>query len=200
MSRTKREGMKYFPLDVDFFSDKRIRRLISNFGADGAAYYLYILCQVYEKGYYLPYSQDFQEDAALDLQCARDKISAMTEYLADRALLDERLLREERVLSSHGIQAQYQESMKLLRRDVEVEPGRWILDELETLAFIKPRTEGEAPGEAADKSGENADKSCKNALKEKKENKNKLKGKEKQAPSPAGAVSMEALRRIYEQI
>lgn len=136
MSRKKRVGLSYFPLDVGIFKDPRIRRLNSRFGADGTALYLYILCAAYENGYYVEYSEDFIEDAAMDLSCTTEKIGLMLDYLLSKSLLDRKLFSTVKVLSSHGIQAQFQESMKGLKREITVRPDLWLLDESETLGFV----------------------------------------------------------------
>lgn len=53
MARRKQEGNRFFRLDVDFFSDKKVKILKARYGADGVTLYLYILCEIYKAGYYL---------------------------------------------------------------------------------------------------------------------------------------------------
>ncbi len=174
MGRKQNDSLKYFPLVVDFFEDdKRIRRLINKFGADGALYYIYILCKAYSNGYYVKYDEDFINDAATDIKCSENKISLMTKYLSDKSLLDSKLLDTVNIITSHGIQSQYQESMKLLKRDVTVNKKWWILDEEETLDFIVTDPEKRNSGNKNDKSGINDDNSGKNTVNKRKENKEK---------------------------
>lgn len=60
MARPQKEGLEYFSLDVDFFSDRKIKILKGRFGADGVTYYLYLLCEIYKgHGYYLDFDADF---------------------------------------------------------------------------------------------------------------------------------------------
>ena len=60
MARPQKEGLEYFSLDVDFFSDRKIKILKGRFGADGITYYLYLLCEIYKgHGYYLEVDEDF---------------------------------------------------------------------------------------------------------------------------------------------
>ena len=60
MARPQKEGLDYFPLDVDFFSNRKIKALMGRFGAQGVTYYLYLLCEIYrEHGYYLQTDDDF---------------------------------------------------------------------------------------------------------------------------------------------
>lgn len=181
MGRLKRPGLGYFPLDTGLFEDKRIRRLGSRFGADGPLFYIYILCNAYRNGYFVEYDSDFEEDAALDLGCSTEKIGLMLHYLLDKSLLDSTLFNTVKVLSSHGIQSQYQAIKKALRRDVEVDGNSWIIDESETEGFIKVRHPENKSGINPDKSGINPDKSGIYATKEKEKEKGKGKKSEREA-------------------
>ena len=42
MARPMKNGLTYFPFDVDFFTDKKIKRLRAKYGADGIAVYMYL--------------------------------------------------------------------------------------------------------------------------------------------------------------
>lgn len=190
MSRQKKAGLGYFPLDTGFFEDKRIRRLTARFGADGPLFYVYVLCKAYSNGYCVEHDDDFCEDAATDLGCSTEKIGLMLHYLLDKSLLDSTLFNTVKVLSSHGIQSQFQAIKKSLKRDVEVDGNSWILEESETEGFIKVRHPENKSWINADKSGINADKSGINDTKESKVKENKSetqrKGKERgEGPDPA---------------
>lgn len=144
MSRTKDDGLLYFPLDVGFFKDERIRRLAGRFGAEGPLLYVYVLCRIYENGFAIERNEDFIEDAAIDVRCSTEKIGLMLEYLLSRSLLTEirvdKSLGSVTYLTSHGIQAQYQKSAKGKKRDIDVDAAVWILDSSETESFIKVRS------------------------------------------------------------
>ena len=170
MSRTATNNLDYFPLDVGFIQDSRIKRLRAKFGSDGPLYYLYVLMRCYgEKGYYVELTEDFQEDAAADLGCSIEKIGLMNSYLLNKSLLDDTLFSTITVLSSHGIQSQYQKSVKSLRRDIDVDGRIWILEKEETEPFIKVRS-------FANKSSNKGDKSCKKDDKSSDYDTNKIKG------------------------
>lgn len=188
MSRTANWSLKYFPLDSGFFEDKRIRRLCSRFGADGPMLYIYILCHTYgDKGYYLEYSDDWVEDAAQDLRCSTDKIELMLHYLLDKTLLDSTLFNTVKVLSSHGIQTQYQLSKRGAKQDIEVDARLWVLSESETAGFVKVRHFSDTSEKIPLISEKKELISEKKAAKESKVNKSKLKeskGKEESAERP----------------
>ena len=193
MGRRLNSGLRYFPLDVGIFEDKSIRRLRSKFGADGPMLYIYILCMAYRNGYYAEYTEDFAEDAAEDIGCTPEKIGLMVNYLLSKSLLDRTLFDTVKVLSSHGIQLQYQTSMKGLKRDIEVDARLWILSKDETAGFVKVRL-------SENKSGENTDKSGIYSLKETKLNKTKLKeSKSKETTPYAGGADDLLLKREIEE-
>ena len=193
MGRRLNSGLRYFPLDVGIFEDKSIRRLRSKFGADGPMLYIYILCMAYRNGYYVEYTEDFAEDAAEDIGCTPEKIGLMVNYLLSKSLLDRTLFDTVKVLSSHGIQLQYQTSMKGLKRDIEVDGRLWILSKDETAGFVKVRL-------SENKSGENTDKSGIYSLKETKLNKTKLKeSKSKETTPYAGGADDLLLKREIEE-
>lgn len=200
MGRRLNSGLRYFPLDVGIFEDKSIRRLRSKFGADGPMLYIYILCMAYRNGYYAEYTEDFAEDAAEDIGCTPEKIGLMVNYLLSKSLLDRTLFDTVKVLSSHGIQLQYQTSMKGLKRDIEVDARLWILSKDETAGFVKVRFFENKFGENADKFGENADKSGIYSLNKTKLNKTKLKENKSKETTPyaGGADDLFPKREIEE--
>ena len=54
MARPKKENLDYYPKDTSQFSNRKIRRLLSKFGAKGYLIYEYILMLIYGgKGYYI---------------------------------------------------------------------------------------------------------------------------------------------------
>lgn len=48
MARRRQEGNLFFRLDVDFFSDRKVKILKARYGADGITLYLYLLCEIYK--------------------------------------------------------------------------------------------------------------------------------------------------------
>lgn len=56
MARPTKQGLDYFPFDVGFFGDQKIRILKARYGADGIAVYVKLLCDVYKEGYFYPWT------------------------------------------------------------------------------------------------------------------------------------------------
>lgn len=191
MGRQLKVGLDYFSLDVGLFSDRRIKSLRAHYGADGIAFYLYILCEVYkDKGYYLQADADFMDNAASDLGMNPEKIGQMLHFLLERSLLDSILFQSDKVLTSHGIQMRYQLAKKSMGQKtvIPVVKEFWILSEEETQSFIEVRLKENFSRKNPDCSGKKADSSGNNPPKERKRKeskRNERKGGEREKSTPA---------------
>ena len=112
MARPQKTGLDYFPVDVDIFSDTKIRIVMARFGADGFAFYMYLLSRIYRDGFCVKADEDFILIASADLQMSREKIGQMLSFFLDRSLLDSILFKADKILTSSGIQKRYQEAVK----------------------------------------------------------------------------------------
>ena len=169
MARPKKEGLDYFPLDVGFFEDKKIKILRARYGADGLMVYLYYICRIYdEKGYYLIIDEDFDYTTSLDLGMSVEKIGQIRKFLLERSLLDSKLFQSDTILTARSIQSRFQEAKKSLKRPVVVMAKFWLLEEFETESFIKLYPCGGLSENNLNKSGKNPDKSKINDIKESK--------------------------------
>lgn len=48
MARIAKSGLEYFPFDIDFFQDIRIRKLIKRQGGKAVTVYALLLCLIYK--------------------------------------------------------------------------------------------------------------------------------------------------------
>ena len=205
MARPKQDGLLYFSFDTDFFyADKRIKRLHSRYGNDGMIFYIYLLTEIYRKGYYIRWDAESMDNAIDDLHLTEGFIQQVMTFLISRSLLIRRILTnpdtiitaqkegdnrpqcelaeggngQERaeVITSPGIQKRYQEAVKGRKRQFEVNAEIWLLEENETAACIKVVNNNSFSEKNPGKSKKNRSKSKKNTVKESKGNKSK--GKE----------------------
>ena len=138
MARKKQEGNRFFRMDADFFSDRKIKILKARYGADGIVLYLYLLCEIYKTGYYLQVDDDFEYIISDDLNMDGNKVKQVLNFLLERSLFDDTLFQSDKVLTSAGIQRRYQGMVKAraIKTPIQVE-GFWLLPEDETELFIK---------------------------------------------------------------
>lgn len=139
MARPKKENLDYFPFDVDFFSDKKIKRLKAKFGADGIVVYQYILCEIYHNGYYVECDEDFVLDISDYFNFSENKTMQILNYLFNRSLLVSILVESVKVITATSVQRRYQEAKKEVgkNREIFVDERIWLLKEDETKPFIK---------------------------------------------------------------
>lgn len=172
MARPYKQGLLYFPVDVDFFEERRIKSLKLRYGGNGIMFFIYLLTEIYRNGYYIIWDKDSIENAMEDLRLKENAVLQMMEYLATRSLLIRGTLDGSvTTLSSHGIQKRYQEAVKSLKRDVYVYKEIWLLKDEETAAFIKFTHFEDKSGKNGSKSGGNPGKSGENPVNKIKQNK-----------------------------
>lgn len=130
MARPIKTGVDYFPLDTDFFSDKKIKLLKGEFGARGLLIVLFTLCQVYStNGYYMSFDNDDAILAADELNCGitPELVREVVQGSVKRSLFDEGVFNQFGVLTSPGIQRRFIRAISK-RDDISVFEEYWLLD------------------------------------------------------------------------
>lgn len=108
MARPTKTGLDYYPMDVGFLRDKKVRLLRSEFGASSVLFVLYVLGKVYEgDGYFLAWDKDELLLAADELRETPAYISEVLQGCLKRSIFDERVFQVFNVLTSAGIQRRY---------------------------------------------------------------------------------------------
>lgn len=173
MARPRLKGLLYFPFDIDFFEDNKIRILKARYKSDGVLIYLFLLCEIYREGYYIKVDDDFEYIISDELGIDQNKVKQVLNFLLKRSLFDNTLFSLDKVLTSAGIQRRYQlgikERMRKSRTPLEV--GRyWLLNEEDTEPFIKCTLFEDNSGKYKGFSGKNSLNSEKNDTKKSKVN------------------------------
>lgn len=173
MARPRENGLRYFPLDVDFHSDSKIRILRARYKNDGVYMYIFLLSEIYKNGYYLKIDDDYEYILSDEVGCDINKVKQVLNFLSKRSLFDNKLFDSDKVLTSAGIQRRYQLAKKDAARKSK-EPlnvGRyWLLSKEETEPFIKCSLFEDVPGKTDNYSGNNQSNSMEKSLKESKVN------------------------------
>ena len=128
MARPTKTGLDYYPMDVGFLRDKKVRLLRSEFGASSVLFVLYVLGKVYEgDGYFLRWDKDELLLAADELREQPTYISEVLQGCLTRSLFDERVFQMFGVLTSAGIQRRYLRGCE--KRDViTIVSEYWLLN------------------------------------------------------------------------
>jgi len=121
MANRAKTGLEYFPLEVTLFSDIKCRKMIRKYGSDAITLYLYLLCRIYEDGYYIELDEDLMFFAAETLKLDENLVNEMLNFMLKIGIFDENLAKKEKLLTSKGIQIRYFEIAKISRRKKSVE-------------------------------------------------------------------------------
>ncbi len=133
MARPYKQGIDYFPLDVDIFKDRKFHKIKGRYGHTGVCVYLAILSLVYkDRGYYLDYSDE--EAVIYDiidlLQGGRytpkyDTIrSAVADLVACGLFSGDHF--KSKILTSERIQRHYY-TATVEREKIEIDESIWML-------------------------------------------------------------------------
>ena len=116
MGRKIKIGLDYFPMDVDFFDDIKVRKLIKHKGSVSVLVYSYLLSLIYKEGYFLKWDEDIPfiiyEKIGQDESYIKDVIN----YLIDIEMFSKYMFEKENILTSKGIQKRYKKICDTLKR------------------------------------------------------------------------------------
>lgn len=133
MARKPKQGLDYFPLDVDFQSDPKVRKLIYKFGSDAVAVFVMFLNEIYKNGYYFDGRLDTLSDSiAYEIGKAGEEGSMEVRRILDAMLgmgmIDNGTLSIHGIVTSKAVQKQFLLSTS---RRKKTERKYWLLSEEE---------------------------------------------------------------------
>lgn len=125
MARPVKEGLDYFPLDVDFAVNDKTEAIMGEFGPKGVLFMIYLLSAVYQNGYYLQWNKLKQMQLA-------NRIAGVSPELANQIVnrliaygtFSEELFNSDKVLTSQRIQETYEDATK--RRKSQKPTKYWV--------------------------------------------------------------------------
>lgn len=172
MARTQEQGINYFPLDVNFLSDTKIKILKAKYGMDGVMIWIYLLCAIYKEGYYIKADEDFLLIAAGDLGFTEDKVEQVLTFLLKRSMFDEQVFESDAVLTSANIQERWLKAVESRAKKTPITVNDyWLLTDEKTPSFVK-RTHfdnsSRKNGDNSRKNGDNSEKNTQSKVKESK--------------------------------
>ena len=119
MARPKAKGVEYFPLDVGFLSDLKIRKIMLSHGPASIAVLIYIFAAIYkDEGYFMSIKDDEISLIALDTNLDADYVKQVINRACEVELFSFRIYDNFRILTSEGIQNRY---LKITERRKSVE-------------------------------------------------------------------------------
>ena len=171
MARISKPGLDYFPLDVNFLQDRKVRRISCRHHAAGIAALTSLLCLIYkEKGYYVLWNKDTLFDLAQEACCEEEEMQAIIDDCLSVGLFDTYIYKEYGVLTSQAIQEQYHKIIIDSRRKYKLPlENFWMIkeekeanDNEEETKETKERKETKETKETKGENGEQTNESAAN--------------------------------------
>lgn len=129
MARPLKQGLDYFPFDVDFFADEKIAAISGEFGLKGEIAAIKLLCAIYRNGYFIRWSEALKFKLLRDLPgVSSELLDQIVNRLVRWGFFDEALFDSVKVLTSRGIQQNWIKRTKFVGEDFIASPLNLIKD------------------------------------------------------------------------
>jgi len=127
MARPKKEGIEYFPFDVDFFTDDKIEPISGEFGIKGEIVAIRLLCTIYkENGYFARWDDRLKLSLSSRCKVTPELVNDIVTRLVKWEFLDKDLFNSDKILTSKGIQERFKEATRKRKTDYS-KLKYWIL-------------------------------------------------------------------------
>ena len=128
MARPQKNGLDYFPLDVDIDQDDKIALIEAQHGVIGFAIVIKLLMKIYKNSYFYEWTEKEQLLFSKRINVDINSINVVINDCIKWGLFDSDLLETKKILTSKGVQARYLEAVGR-RTKVEIRKEYLLLDE-----------------------------------------------------------------------
>lgn len=112
MARPKKQGIDYFPLDVNFFSDVKIRKIARACGSQSTSILICLLCNIYkDNGYYILWDEDLPFVIADSVGVSEGAVKEVILKAIQVDFFDKDIYEKYKVLTSYGIQSRFKSAV-----------------------------------------------------------------------------------------
>ena len=112
MARPKKQGIDYFPLDVNFFSDVKIRKITRACGSQSTSILICLLCNIYkDNGYYILWDEDLPFVIADSVGVSEGAVKEVILKAIQVDFFDKDIYEKYKVFTSHGIQSRFKSAV-----------------------------------------------------------------------------------------
>lgn len=138
MGRRLKQGLDYFTIDVDFFENIKVRRIIKNCGNQSIPILIVLLCNIYrDEGYYVGYNDDLTFLIAEQFGVSEGAVEDTVRKSVAVEFFDSGMFEKYKILTSHAIQERYFLSVERLKRNRVKVTGDFILQSIKKEPFMQ---------------------------------------------------------------
>lgn len=113
MARPVKEGLDYFPMDVDFLHNIKVRKIMRSNGPQSPVVLLGLLSSIYgDHGYYMEWDDDVRFLMADDIGISEEAVDEVIKKAVKVNFFDKTIFEKFSVLTSRGIQKRYLQASK----------------------------------------------------------------------------------------
>lgn len=106
--RPTKQGIDYFPMDVGFFTDVKIRKISRACGSQSTSILICLLCNIYkDEGYYILWDEDLPFVIADTVGVSEGAVKEVLIKSLQVGFFDQELYEKYRILTSSGIQKRF---------------------------------------------------------------------------------------------
>lgn len=134
MARPQKEGLEYFPLDVDIDQDDKVALIEAQHGATGFAVVIKLLMKIYKNSYFYEWTEKEQLLFSKRINVDINSINVIINDCVKWGLFDNDMLKKHNILTSRGIQRRYLKASERRQR-VEIEEKYLLLDDEEVNVY-----------------------------------------------------------------
>ena len=118
MARPTKQGLDYFPLDSQFLSDVKVRKIMRAQGTNAISVLISLLCNIYrDEGYYIRRDDEVSFLIADEVGVKEEYVNEIIDKSIQVGFFDEYQYKKNKILTSNGIQKRFLEATER-RKDV----------------------------------------------------------------------------------
>jgi hypothetical protein len=197
LARPQKEGLEYFPLDVDMDQDDKVALIEAQHGLVGFGVIIKLLMKIYKHGYFYEWTEKQQLLFSKRVNVDINQINVIINDCIKWELFDKNVFETYKVLTSKGIQKRYMEAVGR-RQKVKIYKKYLLLDDetinvYKNLVIVNINSDNEVV---------NADINPQSKVKESKVKKSKRESREKEVSDNGNSLSEKAteLCMYYEEL
>lgn len=136
MARPIKKSLDYFPVDVDFLKDIKVRKILKSCGGSAPTILICLLGYIYgNEGYFMLWDEDVRFLVADDVGASEALVDEVRKKAIKVGFFDEKLFDKYQVLTSRGIQNRYRTAARQ-KRNNEICEKLNLLDKNESYSGV----------------------------------------------------------------
>jgi len=136
MARPQKQGLDYFPLDVDMDQDDKIQLIEAEHGLVGFAIVIKLLMKIYKEGYFYHWTEKEQLIFSKRVNADINQVNAVINSCIKWGLFDKNLFEKHNILTSKGIQRRYLEAISRRKKVTIIKEFYLLQNEYSNVVFV----------------------------------------------------------------